>query len=112
MSDPKRELREFTFHQHIRAANDKLGEDVLIPPGDDMGMVKIGGEEVLAAVDQCVVGRHCRPDEPLRAFGRKAVLRNLSDVAAMAARPARFAPPTCSPDPLTRPHIRAARPTW
>ena len=87
MSDPKRELREFTFHQHIRAANDKLGEDVLIPPGDDMGMVKIGGEEVLAAVDQCVVGRHCRPDEPLRAVGRKAVLRNLSDVAAMAARP-------------------------
>jgi thiamine-monophosphate kinase len=52
-----------------------------------MGMVKIGGEQVLAAVDQCVVGRHCRPDAPLRAVGRKAVLRNLSDVAAMAARP-------------------------
>ena len=51
-----------------------------------MGLVDHSGPLLIAA-DQVVLGRHVRPDEQGFAVGRKAVLRNLSDVAAMAATP-------------------------
>lgn len=53
-----------------------------------MGAVVIDGVEVLAAVDQLVGGRHFDLDHtPLELIGRKAITRNLSDIAAMAAKP-------------------------
>jgi thiamine-monophosphate kinase len=68
----------------------KVGRDlppgVLLPPGDDLGMVDHDGP-ILIGTDQVVLGRHVRTDESPYVIGRKAVLRNLSDVAAMAARP-------------------------
>lgn len=66
---------------------------VAIPPGDDLALLAgvrvdgVGGDGLLIGADQVVVGRHVRLDEDPHAIGRKAVLRNLSDVAAMAARP-------------------------
>ena len=87
MTHESEDLREFEFHRRIRAANVDLGPEIEIPPGDDMAMMRFDDPRLLAAVDQCVMGRHCRLDEDLHAVGRKAVLRNLSDVAAMAATP-------------------------
>lgn len=57
--------------------------------GDDMAF--IGAEAcrqgMLVACDQVVEGRHFTRDTPLALIGRKAVARNISDVAAMAAQP-------------------------
>jgi thiamine-monophosphate kinase len=78
---------ESSLLQHIYAFNRSISPSVLIPPGDDMAMLKLDGTRLLAAVDQIVEGRHFLPGTPLELVGRKAVTRNLSDVAAMAARP-------------------------
>lgn len=80
-------LREFDVHEAIRAANPALPAHVLIPPGDDLGMIEFTGSRLLAGVDQVILGRHCRHDEAPEVVGRKAMLRALSDVAAMAATP-------------------------
>ncbi|MCC6908981.1 MAG: thiamine-phosphate kinase [Phycisphaerales bacterium] len=81
-------MKEFRLLSRVYEHNAALDARVLIPPGDDMGMVRIDGAEVLAAVDQIVAGRHFTLDlTPLHLIGRKAITRNLSDIAAMAARP-------------------------
>ena len=81
-------MREFELLQHIFAASRDLGGSVLIPPGDDMALLRLGGGRLLAAVDQLVAGRHFDlGTTPLDLVGRKAVSRALSDIAAMAARP-------------------------
>jgi len=83
-------MPEFELHQHIYRSNRDLpaGARVLIPPGDDMAMVRFSGTEILAAVDQVVEGRHYRQGvTPIELVGRKAMTRCLSDAAAMAVRP-------------------------
>lgn len=91
-------LSERRLHRHFGEIGRTLPSEVLLGPGDDMAMVEHQGP-VLVAADQVVLGRHVRIDESPRAIGRKAVLRNLSDVAAMAARPfAMVATATLGPD--------------
>ena len=81
-------MREFELLRHIYDANAGLGDDITIPPGDDMAMVRLAGRDLLIAVDQVIDGRHVRlKTTPLVLVGRKAVTRSLSDIAAMAARP-------------------------
>jgi len=81
-------VKEFRLLSRVYEHNAALDARVIIPPGDDMGMIRIGGTDVLAAVDQIVAGRHFTLDStPLSLIGRKAITRNLSDIAAMAARP-------------------------
>ncbi len=81
-------MREFDLLRHIYRSNDRLDVAVRIPPGDDMGMIRFGGGDVLAAVDQLVGGRHVNLETTsLQLVGRKAIARSLSDIAAMAARP-------------------------
>lgn len=84
-------MREFELLEQIFAANDRLrsrfGTLVAIPPGDDMAALRLRGRDLLVAVDQVIAGRHFVAGTPWRLVGRKAVTRNLSDVAAMAARP-------------------------
>ena len=93
-------LSESALHRHFDRRVRDLPRPVLLPPGDDMAMLGIEStERLLVAADQVVIGRHVRADEAPVAIGRKAVLRNLSDVAAMAARPvAILATATLSPD--------------
>ena len=56
--------------------------------GDDAAVVTCGGADVVAASDMLVDGRHFRLGEATaRQIGRKALAVNLSDFAAMAARP-------------------------
>lgn len=81
-------MREWEILSHVFRANASLGEAVTIPPGDDMGAVTVGGAQVLVTVDQVADGVHVdTATMPIEKIGRKAVTRNLSDVAAMAARP-------------------------
>ncbi len=61
---------------------------VPVGPGDDMAVLAFDRDRLLVAVDQAIDGVHfelarCGP----RAAGRKAMARNLSDIAAMAALP-------------------------
>ncbi len=80
-------MRELDLLHHIYRVSPETG-GVLIPPGDDMGSVRIGDVEVLVTVDQMADGVHFLLHETtLEKVGRKAVTRNLSDVAAMAAKP-------------------------
>ena len=69
------------------AANGTLPQSILIPPGDDMALVQLPSSQVLVAVDQVVAGRHFTAETPLDLVARKAIARNVSDVAAMAAIP-------------------------
>lgn len=93
-------LSESDLHRHFGRRGRDLPGRVLLPPGDDMAMLGLDSmERLLVAADQVVIGRHVRVDEAPDVIGRKAVLRNLSDVAAMAARPvALLATATLSPD--------------
>ncbi len=83
-------MRENDLLQHVYAANAELPRSVVIPPGDDMGGFTLPGTDrtVLVTVDQVADGVHVDvATTPLSKIGRKAITRNLSDVAAMAAVP-------------------------
>ncbi len=61
---------------------------VPVGPGDDCAVVRLGDERVLITIDQVLDGVHfdlarCGGE----AAGRKALARNLSDIAAMAGEP-------------------------
>ncbi|MGA2265287.1 MAG: thiamine-phosphate kinase [Phycisphaerae bacterium] len=81
-------MREFEFIEWIRSQTHLDPAAVPVGPGDDMAVVAWGGQRVLVAIDQVLDGVHfrlerCGPE----AAGRYAMVRNLSDVAAMAALP-------------------------
>ena len=81
-------MNENDLLQHVYAANGDLPAGVLIPPGDDLGAVRFGNDTLLVGVDQLIGGVHFDPATTSpEQIGRKAVTRNLSDVAAMAAVP-------------------------
>ena len=82
------EKGEFALIDWIRR-NQVLGSATIsIGIGDDLAGLRLGGEEILLGCDQVLDGVHFRLSEcGARAAGRKALARNLSDVAAMAAEP-------------------------
>ncbi|MFM1824142.1 MAG: putative thiamine-monophosphate kinase [Planctomycetota bacterium] len=104
-------MREFELVRRICAENGRLPASVLIPPGDDMAMLALptsAASRLLAAADSVVEGVHVPAGCDPFVFGRKAVLRNLSDVAAMGgARPLAtlaclFVPPGLDGDRIAR----------
>ncbi len=81
-------MRENDLLEHIYRHNTSLPAHVSIPPGDDMAALDVGGTNVLVAVDQLADGIHFDlKNTPLQKVARKAITRNLSDIAAMAAQP-------------------------
>jgi thiamine-monophosphate kinase len=63
--------------------------DVRVGIGDDAALLNVpAGMELVAKVDTVVCGVHFLPDAPPETVGHRALARNLSDVAAMGARPA------------------------
>jgi thiamine-monophosphate kinase len=81
-------MREFEFIEWIRQQSRFDPAAVPLGPGDDMAAVTCGGEQVLVTVDQALEGVHfILADHGPEAVGAKAMNRNLSDVAAMAALP-------------------------
>lgn len=63
--------------------------DVLAGVGDDAALLDVpAGQALVAATDTLVEGRHFLPDAPAQSVGHQALAVNLSDLAAMGARPA------------------------
>lgn len=91
-------MREWGLLEKVYQANALLPGRVLLGPGDDMAMVEVGGARVLIAVDQVADGVHFDlGTTPLGKIARKVVTRNLSDVAAMAAKPVAAVVAACLP---------------
>ena len=63
---------------------------VLVGPGDDAAVVESGGRRVAYTTDLLVEAVDFLPGEEPAALGRRAVSVNLSDLAAMGARPEFF----------------------
>ncbi|NBB96331.1 MAG: thiamine-monophosphate kinase [Planctomycetes bacterium] len=81
-------MKEFDFIHWICGQSSFDPAAVPVGPGDDMAVVTLGDERLLVTVDQVLDGVHVSlAQHGPQAAGRKAMLRNLSDVAAMAARP-------------------------
>ncbi|MHB1157373.1 MAG: thiamine-phosphate kinase [Phycisphaerales bacterium] len=81
-------MREFELLKHVFQSNPRLPSRVTIPPGDDMGAVRLDGRDLLVTVDQIIEGIHVNlATATLEQVAHKAMVRNLSDVAAMAAVP-------------------------
>jgi thiamine-monophosphate kinase len=81
-------MREFELLQHVFQENSRLPRAVLVPPGDDMAEIALDARSLLVAADSAIEGRHAPIGCDPYVLGRKAVLRNVSDVAAMMnARP-------------------------
>lgn len=59
--------------------------DLRVPIGDDAAVVRARGRALVATCDPVVEGVHFARGTPPAAIGRKAVNRNLSDLAAMGA---------------------------
>lgn len=80
---------EFEFIDWV-AAQAKRSDLVLVPPGDDLAVLKWPGDEpLLVGVDQVLDGVHFDSARHTpRQIGRKVMNRNLSDCAAMACLPA------------------------
>lgn len=55
--------------------------------GDDGAILRRGDSDLVLCCDPVVGDRHFLATDPLHAVGQKAVARNLSDLAAMGARP-------------------------
>lgn len=80
-------MREFELLEQVFRHNGRLPSFVELPPGDDMAVLRMPDSRLLVAADQVIEGRHFRAETRPGLVARKAVTRNLSDVAAMAARP-------------------------
>ncbi|HEY6049753.1 MAG TPA: thiamine-phosphate kinase, partial [Thermoanaerobaculia bacterium] len=65
-------------------------DGVRIGPGDDAAVVAASGREMVATTDLLVEGVDFLPGSDLELLGRRAVSVNLSDAAAMGARPRFF----------------------
>mgnify|MGYP006299752517 CR=1 FL=1 len=91
-------MREWALLQHVFGHNAELPDAVTIPPGDDMGGLRIGDRELLVTVDQVADGVHVNTSTTsLELIARKLIVRNLSDVAAMAGEPIGAVATACLP---------------
>ena len=103
-------MQEFQLLERVFAHNVSLPACVVVPPGDDMAALRLPPQTstILVAADSAVEGRHTPVGVDAYILGRKAVLRNLSDVAAMAnARP--FATLACAMIPAGTEEARVWR---
>lgn len=80
-------FREDDLLAYIRDQSRGLGPRVRTGPGDDLAVLDFHGHGLLVGVDQVIEGVHFRAGTAPELIGRKAVARNISDVAGMAARP-------------------------
>jgi thiamine-monophosphate kinase len=81
---------EFDFIEWLRTQQGARSDFVLVPPGDDLAVLKWpAGDYLLVGADQVLDGVHFDSTvHTPRQIGRKAMNRNLSDCAAMACVPA------------------------
>jgi thiamine-monophosphate kinase len=86
-----RELGEFGLIDRIARAAARRGgaASVVLGIGDDAAILRLrAGEQIAVSTDACFEGVHFRlRNESPRTLGRRALVANLSDLAAMGARP-------------------------
>lgn len=81
-------MREFELIDWIRSEAGDAGEGVLLGIGDDAAVLEVpAGERLVATTDTLNAGVHFHQDDPPATVGHKALAVNLSDLAAMGARP-------------------------
>ncbi|QHE88273.1 thiamine-phosphate kinase [Hydrogenophaga sp. BPS33] len=80
------------FFQRAPSADAGAGSNaVVLGIGDDCALLQPSpGHQLAVSSDMLVVGRHFFPDVDPEALGHKALAVNLSDLAAMGARPLGF----------------------
>jgi thiamine-monophosphate kinase len=80
---------EFNLIQRFFTKQDVKRSDVLLGVGDDCALLQVPpGESLAVTTDTLVSGVHFFPDTDPESLGHKALAVNLSDLAAMGARPA------------------------
>jgi len=81
-------MNELDFLKWVRERPGPDERKVPVGPGDDMAVVRFDRNRLLLATDQVLDGVHVDVARVgYQASGRKAMARNLSDIAAMAALP-------------------------
>lgn len=91
LGDPT-QVGEFALiARHFQRANASLPDAVVLGVGDDCALLSpTPGHQLAISSDMLVSGRHFLPDVAPAALGHKALAVNLSDLAAMGARPLGF----------------------
>lgn len=80
---------EFALIQRFFTKQDVKRSDVLLGVGDDCALLRVPpGESLAVTTDTLVSGVHFFADTDPESLGHKALAVNLSDLAAMGARPA------------------------
>lgn len=81
--------REFALIDRLLVQAAHARADVVLGAGDDAALLAVpAGQELVASHDVLVEGVHFLPGTAARDLGWKALAVNLSDLAAMGARPA------------------------
>jgi thiamine-monophosphate kinase len=77
------------FFRPLASPAGRARDDVALGIGDDGAILRPPpGQELIAVLDTLVAGRHFLPDADPRSIAHRALAVNLSDLAAMGARPA------------------------
>jgi thiamine-monophosphate kinase len=83
-------MHEFALIDHIRARFSSQSSDVLLGIGDDCALLRAGEKNWAISTDTFVENTHFFAGTAARAIGHKALAVNLSDLAAMGAKPLFF----------------------
>jgi thiamine-monophosphate kinase len=82
-------MDEFELIQRYFSRLGSARADVLLGVGDDAAILRVADDvDLAAAVDTIVAGRHFPEGSDARSIGHRSLAVNLSDLAAMGARPA------------------------
>ena len=82
-------LSEFALIERYFRSCGAQRSDVALGVGDDAALLRVpAGCELVAATDTLVAGVHFPQDSPADSIGHRSLAVNLSDLAAMGARPA------------------------
>lgn len=82
-------LSEFSLIEHFFTAQSVRRDDVAVGIGDDAAVLNVPpDQQLIAAVDTLVAGVHFPVTASASSIGHKSLAVNLSDLAAMGARPA------------------------
>jgi thiamine-monophosphate kinase len=88
MSSTDERLDEFELIRRYFSQPLVAADGVALGIGDDAALLEVPqGEQLVAAVDTLVAGRHFLPSTSARSIGHRALAVNLSDMAAMGATP-------------------------
>src|ERR1041385_2898592 len=84
-------MDEFALIRPSFAGLATVKHGVVLGVGDDAGLLRVpAGEELAVTTDTLVAGRHFSEDAPPEDIGWKSLAVNLSDLAAMGAKPRWF----------------------